>query len=322
MRLERITGAMLRRALAEYMEEAWGSVRPVTPPPDLSAVGTAEDALPLMEDETHRREGAIQTRKWVLRLGNSRYRHMKLALEEFFLKGEFVLSVDTHDAAPILPGDPDERKWRELHSWNRALKHRIEERWRRAGLPTYTSILEVLAKPPGGRSRPPGSRDAAILVVDDEPDLAAVLEATLVADGFTVRTAADGAEAVSAAERDPPDLILMDWDMPRMTGAEACARLRRGRRTRGVPILLATAAMVDLSQMADADGFLVKPYQRDVLLSFVRHLAKRRPRPADGGEPAARRTRVRPARRRGRRVSFRRPSRPGPLVSGDRSADE
>jgi DNA-binding response OmpR family regulator len=72
--------------------------------------------------------------------------------------------------------------------------------------------------------------------------------------------------------------------MPSMKGTEVCARIRRDRRNADVPILLATAAMVDLSAVADADGFLVKPYQRDVLLSFARRLAAR---PAPGKGAAA-----------------------------------
>jgi two-component system response regulator AdeR len=131
-------------------------------------------------------------------------------------------------------------------------------------------------------------------VVDDEPDIADTVEAVLVAEGYRVRKACDGAEALEALKTLRPDLILMDYEMPRMKGTEVCARIRRGKGDRDIPILLATAAMVDLSALADADGFLVKPYQRDVLVSFLAHLV---PGPA-----------------------IRRPPRRTPIRSSDRAA--
>jgi CheY-like chemotaxis protein len=142
-----------------------------------------------------------------------------------------------------------------------------------------------------------------VLVVDDEPDIAETVEAVLRADGFRVRRASDGAEAVALLRTFRPDLVLMDYEMPGMKGTDACTRIRRGGKDRDVPILLATASMVDLSQLAEADGFLVKPYQRDVLVSFVRHLAGKGALAAD-----------RPAIRRGPRR--------GPIVSSDRTSEE
>jgi DNA-binding response OmpR family regulator len=109
--------------------------------------------------------------------------------------------------------------------------------------------------------------------------------------------------------------------MPRMRGTEVCARIRRDRRHRDLPILLATAAMVDLSALADADGFLVKPYQRDVLLSFVSHLVgKRASRTPGAARP--KRAAERPATEKpaagAARPAFRRGARKGPLGSTDR----
>jgi CheY-like chemotaxis protein len=285
--LKEFTGAMLRQAVAVYMEEAYGGHPPRRRLPDLHGVRTFEDALPLMEDEARRQAGAHRARRWVIRLGNSRYPNMKLAFEEYLLAGEFVFTVDTHDDAVVLPGDPDEPAWKELRHWNLALKRRIEARWKNAGLPTYAALREVLR-----RSAPPrrGPSKGTVLVVDDEADIADTVEAVLVAEGYRVRKALDGAEALEALKTVRPDLILMDYEMPRMKGTEVCARIRRGKRDRDIPILLATAAMVDLSALADADGFLVKPYQRDVLVSFLAHLV-----PARGGaRPSIRRRPRRP----------------------------
>jgi two-component system response regulator RegX3 len=134
-----------------------------------------------------------------------------------------------------------------------------------------------------------------VLIVDDETDIADTVEAVLRSEGFRVITASDGPQALDALRRERPDLVLLDYEMPGMTGTEVCGRIRRTKTERRVPVLLATAAMIDLSQLADADGFLVKPYQREVLLGFVTRLVQR------GGAPAVRRQ----AKRR-------------PLRSGDR----
>lgn len=299
MNLKDVTGAMLRDAVAIYLEEAWGAAPPRRRLPDFRGIRRFEDAIPLLEDEARLHAGALRARRWALRLGNSRYPNMKLVLEEYLLAGEFVFSVDTHDEAVVLPGDPDEPGWREIRQWNLALKRRIEARWKNAGLPTYAALREVLRRSAPPRRGPPRG---TVLVVDDEADIADTVEALLVAEGFRVRKARDGAEALEVLAGFRPDLVLMDYEMPRMKGTEVCLRIRRGRRGRDVPILLATAAMVDLASLADADGFLVKPYQRDVLLSFVTRLA--------GGKAAA----------AAGRPAIRRRPRPGPVASSDRPA--
>lgn len=298
MNLKDITGPMLREAAAIYLEEAYGGKPPRRKPPDLSGVRTVDDAVALMDDESRRHEGAQRVRRWVLRLGNLRYPNMKLVLEEYLLAGEFVLSVDTHDEAAVRAGDPDEAAWRELRQWNLALKKRIEVRWKKAGIPTYAALLEVLRRYAPARK---GPHRGTVLVVDDEADIADTVEALLAGEGYRVHKACDGAEALEVLEKVKPDLILMDYEMPKMKGTEVCARIRKGKKDRGVPILLATASMVDLTALADADGFLVKPYQKDVLISFVRHLAERKPEPERTPRPA-----------------FRRKGRGGPVRSRDR----
>ena len=292
MNLRDVSTKMLRDAVAVYVDEAFGGVPPKRKAPDLSGIRSIEEALRLLEDESRRLAGAVGARRWVLRLGNSRYPNMKLVLEEYLLAGEFVFSVDTHDDAATLPGDPDGPAWREIRNWNLALKRRIEARWKKAGLPTYGALLETLRRQGPARR---GPARGTVLIVDDETDIADTVEAVLRGEGFRVITANDGAQALDALKRERPDLVLLDYEMPGMTGTEVCARIRRAKAERRVPVLLATAAMIDLSSLADADGFLVKPYQREVLLGFVTRLVRR------GGAPAVRRQ----AKRR-------------PLPSGDR----
>lgn len=286
MILRDVTPAMLRAAVALYLEEAFGGLPPRRRVPDLSGIRTLEEALPLLEDESRRQAGALGARRWVMRLGNSRYPNMKLVLEEYLLAGEFVFTVDTHDETALLPGDPDRPAWREIRQWNLALKRRIEARWQEAELPTYGTLLDAIRRRSPARRGPPVG---TVLVVDDEPGIADTVEAVLRAEGYRVLKAGDGREALAILKRERPDLVLLDYEMPGMKGTEVCARIRRTRRGRGIPVLLATAAMVDLSQVADSDGFVFKPYQRRVLVGFVRHLARRPAAPAAPGASAFRR---------------------------------
>jgi len=300
--LRDVTPKMLRDAVSVFLDEAYGGVPARRPVPDLSGLRTIVDALPLLEDESRRHAGAAGARRWVLRLGNSRYPNMKLVLEEYLLAGEFVFSVDTHDDAATLPGDPDGPAWREIRNWNLALKRRIEARWKKAGLPTYGALLDALRRQ-GPRRRGPAL--GTVLVVDDESDIADTVETVLRAEGFRVLKAADGDRALEFVRTERPDLVLLDYEMPGMRGTEVCGRIRRGKGDRRVPILLATAAMVDLSQLADADGFLVKPYQREVLVGFVRRLARPAAAPA--------------IRRRDRRAPLRSGDRPPPRTADGKS---
>src|SRR5579859_1926444 len=79
-----------------------------------------------------------------------------------------------------------------------------------------------------------------ILIVDDLPENLDILHGLLEPEGYAIDLAHDGLEAVEAALAKPPDLILMDVSMPRMTGFEACRKLKADERTQLVPILLIT----------------------------------------------------------------------------------
>jgi CheY-like chemotaxis protein len=120
-----------------------------------------------------------------------------------------------------------------------------------------------------------------LLVVDDEPDVALLLEMALRRQGYDVTTAASGEEAIERAETDLPDCVLLDIMMPGIGGLEACRRLRESPRTRHMPVIMITGMSV-LSPEKEvlatgADDWLPKPFDLTALGHMVnRVLAARR----------------------------------------------
>jgi two-component system response regulator MprA len=115
-----------------------------------------------------------------------------------------------------------------------------------------------------------------ILIADDDHALAAMLHQTLADEGYTVLTAADGNEVLAQAQAHRPDLVVLDWMMPGLSGLEVARRLRAGD---GTPILMLTArdAIEDRVVALDsgADDYLVKPFDLAELLARVRALLRR-----------------------------------------------
>lgn len=109
-----------------------------------------------------------------------------------------------------------------------------------------------------------------VLVVDDDPDLSALLEMVLVDAGYRVRTAPDGRAALAAVEEEMPAVILLDMRMPVMNGWEF-ARAFRARHGRASPIVVVTAAENARLRAEEigAEGWLAKPFDLDDVLSTV-----------------------------------------------------
>ena len=116
----------------------------------------------------------------------------------------------------------------------------------------------------------PGAR---ILVVDDEPAIRLLCRVNLQADGFAVKEAPDGVEAMRIAREWQPDLILLDVMMPRISGFEVCKRLRSDPATHDVAILMITAldqhSDVERAVEAGTDDFLSKPITKAELLRRI-----------------------------------------------------
>jgi putative two-component system response regulator len=125
---------------------------------------------------------------------------------------------------------------------------------------------------------PDTANPLTVLVVDDEPAVVAFLERILVAEGYTVRTAGDGQEALDSIAAQPPDIVLLDVVLPSLDGIEVCRRLKGAAATRLLPVILVTGLgdrPHHLEGMkAGADDFLKKPIDVEELLVRVRSLGR------------------------------------------------
>ena len=119
-----------------------------------------------------------------------------------------------------------------------------------------------------------------ILVVEDEPNQVELIEFNLNSEGYEVIVAQDGEEALNLAEEENPDLILLDWMLPKVSGIEVCRQLRRSKMTREIPIVMLTARSEESDKIRGldigADDYITKPYSIKELLARVR-AAMRRP---------------------------------------------
>ena len=268
MKLEAIEASTVRLAVKLYLSLAYpGDLAKDAKVPDLNSTGTAEDLIDRFTDECENPSGDRKVCRYVLRLGNRRYPHMKLVLEENILRNEYAFGVDTHDDMRISPENPDYERFNQIRAHNRHLATRIEQAWQAAGIPTVSDIQELF-----GTVEKLSEQRKNVLVVDDEPAIRETIKELLTRAGLEVRTAENGKVALEVVAEWMPDLILMDFQMPELDGVATCERLKAAERTRDIPVLLATRSQVDLASLTFADGFLVKPYRQDVLFSLVKKL--------------------------------------------------
>jgi len=118
-----------------------------------------------------------------------------------------------------------------------------------------------------------------ILIVDDEPDILEFLQYNLRKEGYAVVFAYDGKQALDVAEREKPDLIVMDIMMPELDGVETCRILREKKEFEHVPIAFLTARDEDFSQITaldvGGDDYITKPIKPRVLTSRINALLRR-----------------------------------------------
>jgi diguanylate cyclase (GGDEF)-like protein len=118
-----------------------------------------------------------------------------------------------------------------------------------------------------------------LLVVDDDPFIARLLEIELRAAGYDVRVASDGQQALTTAQADCPDLVLADVMMPNMDGFELTRRLRQDPRTSSVSVIMLTARGLSADKLEGfaigADDYIVKPFDTPELLARIRGVLRR-----------------------------------------------
>ncbi len=131
----------------------------------------------------------------------------------------------------------------------------------------------------GMRLMPDPGGKPTILVVEDEAPLLTLLRYNLEKQGFRVEEAADGQEALLRVAEAKPDLVLLDWMLPSLSGLEVCRQLRRKPNTRDLPVIMVTARTEDQDAVraldTGADDYIAKPFAMESLLARIRALLRR-----------------------------------------------
>ncbi len=118
-----------------------------------------------------------------------------------------------------------------------------------------------------------------VLIVEDENALVEVLKYNLEKEGFRTEIALDGEEALLALEERSPDLVILDWMLPRVSGLEVCRQIRRRKGTRNIPIVMLTARGEEGDRVRGlengADDYVTKPFSPRELVARVRAVLRR-----------------------------------------------
>ncbi len=118
-----------------------------------------------------------------------------------------------------------------------------------------------------------------VLVVEDEDALASLLQYNLDKEGYRVAIAVDGEDALMQIDEQLPDLVVLDWMLPKVSGVEVCRRLRARPETRSLPIIMLTARGEETDRIrgldTGADDYVVKPFSMSELAARIRAVLRR-----------------------------------------------
>jgi two-component system phosphate regulon response regulator PhoB len=124
-----------------------------------------------------------------------------------------------------------------------------------------------------------GSSEPGVLVVEDEAALATLLRYNLEKEGYRVFEARDGEEALLVADETQPDLVILDWMLPQLSGIEVCRRMRTRGHLRNTPIIMLTARGEETDRIrgldTGADDYIVKPFSMSELHARIRAVMRR-----------------------------------------------
>jgi two-component system phosphate regulon response regulator PhoB len=128
-------------------------------------------------------------------------------------------------------------------------------------------------------SENPPSLTPYVLVIEDEESLATLLQYNLEKEGYRVRLSADGEEALMMIEEKQPDIVVLDWMLPKVSGIEVCRRIRQRTVTRNLPIIMLTARVEESDRIrgldTGADDYVVKPFSMTELCARLRAVLRR-----------------------------------------------
>jgi len=125
-----------------------------------------------------------------------------------------------------------------------------------------------------------------LLLIEDDPSITELIRYNVEAGGYRLETSGDGEDGLMLAEATLPDLVLLDWMLPNLSGIEICRRLRANPKTRAIPIIMLTARGEETDKIrgldTGADDYITKPFSPKELLSRIRAVLRRlRPALAD-----------------------------------------
>jgi two-component system phosphate regulon response regulator PhoB len=125
----------------------------------------------------------------------------------------------------------------------------------------------------------PKSDKTKVLIVEDEVAITTLLKYNLEKEGFTVITAADGEEGVNLVKEHRPDVVVLDWMLPKLTGIEVCKQIRWHQETKNTPVIMLSARGEEGDRIrgldSGADDYMVKPFSPPELISRIRAVFRR-----------------------------------------------
>lgn len=120
---------------------------------------------------------------------------------------------------------------------------------------------------------------AKILLVEDDPSLTELIKYNLEKEGYDVTVEMDGEEGLLSAQTHSPDLILLDWMLPNLSGIEICRRIRREKSTRNIPVIMLTARSEENDRIrgldTGADDYITKPFSPKELIARIKAMFRR-----------------------------------------------